>query len=31
MPGMQQPMPQVSYMIGINGQQAGPFDWNQLQ
>jgi hypothetical protein len=33
MPGMQmkQPTPQVSYMVGVNGQQAGPFDWNQLQ
>lgn len=33
MPGMQmkQAMPQVSYMVGVNGQQAGPFDWNQLQ
>lgn len=33
MPGMQmkQATPQVSYMIGVNGQQAGPFDWNQLQ
>lgn len=28
MPGMP---PQVQYMVGINGQQAGPFDWNQLQ
>ena len=32
MPGMQKPAtPQVSYMVGVNGQQAGPFDWNQLQ
>ena len=31
MPGMKQATPQVSYMIGVNGQQAGPFDWNQLQ
>ena len=33
MPGMQmkQSTPQVSYMVGVNGQQAGPFDWNQLQ
>ena len=33
MPGMQmkQATPQVSYMVGVNGQQAGPFDWNQLQ
>lgn len=22
---------QVQYMVGVNGQQAGPFDWNQLQ
>jgi len=29
--GMKQAMPLVSYMIGVNGQQAGPFDWNQLQ
>lgn len=29
--GMKQVTPQVSYMIGVNGQQAGPFDWNQLQ
>lgn len=38
MGGMQpmgmQPMgmqPQVSYMLAVNGQQAGPFDWAQLQ
>ena len=33
MPGMQmkQATPQVSYMVGVNGQHAGPFDWNQLQ
>ncbi len=33
MPGLQmkQATPQVSYMVGVNGQQAGPFDWNQLQ
>ena len=32
MSGMQkQTTPQVSYMVGVNGQQAGPFDWNQLQ
>lgn len=33
MPGMQmkQTTPQVNYMVGVNGQQAGPFDWNQLQ
>lgn len=29
--GLKQAIPQVSYMIGVNGQQAGPFDWNQLQ
>ena len=28
---MKQATPQVSYMVGVNGQQAGPFDWNQLQ
>ena len=28
---MKQSTPQVSYMVGVNGQQAGPFDWNQLQ
>ena len=28
MPGMP---PQVQYMVGVNGQQAGPFNWNQLQ
>ena len=26
----QMAVPQVQYMIGVNGQQAGPFDWNQL-
>ena len=42
MPGMPQPgampqmnaqkaVPQVHYMVGVNGQPAGPFDWNQLQ
>jgi len=36
MPGMGVPpmpsaVPQVSYMVGINGQQFGPCDWNQLQ
>lgn len=31
MPSMPQAAPQVQYMIGVNGQQAGPFDWNQLQ
>lgn len=24
-------VPQVQYMVGVNGQPAGPFDWNQLQ
>ncbi len=24
-------IPPVQYMVGINGQQAGPFDWMQLQ
>lgn len=28
MPGMP---PHVQYMVGINGQPMGPFDWNQLQ
>ena len=36
MPGMPQmgalkAVPQVQYMVGVNGQPAGPFDWNQLQ
>lgn len=31
MPGMKPAAPQVSYMIGVNGQQAGPFDWKQLE
>jgi len=36
MPGMpqmntQKAVPQVQYMVGVNGQPAGPFDWNQLQ
>ena len=30
-PPMPDAVPQVQYMVGINGQQAGPFDWNQLQ
>lgn len=30
-PPMPDSVPQVSYMVGVNGQQAGPFDWNQLQ
>ena len=28
MPGMP---PQVQYMVGVNGQPMGPYDWNQLQ
>lgn len=28
MPGAQ---PQVQYMVGVNGQQVGPCNWNQLQ
>ena len=31
MPPMPGAVPQVSYMIGVNGQQLGPCDWNQLQ
>ena len=31
MPPMPGSVPQVSYMVGINGQQYGPCDWNQLQ
>ena len=31
MPQMPPAVPQVQYMIGVNGQQAGPFNWNQLQ
>jgi hypothetical protein len=31
MPGMKAIAPQVSYMLVVNNQQAGPFDWNQLQ
>ena len=31
MPGMKATAPQVSYMLAVNNQQAGPFDWNQLQ
>lgn len=31
MPGMKAPEPQVSYMLAVNNQQAGPFDWNQLK
>ena len=31
MPGMKAPEPQVSYMLAVNNQQAGPFDWSQLK
>lgn len=31
MPGMGAAVPQVQYYIGINGQQYGPCDWNELQ
>jgi hypothetical protein len=31
MPPMPGAMPQVSYMVCVNGQQVGPCDWNQLQ
>lgn len=31
MPGMQPQVPNVQYFAGINGQQAGPFNWQQLQ
>lgn len=31
MPPMPGSVPQVSYMVGVNGQQIGPCDWNQLQ
>lgn len=31
MPPMPGSVPQVSYMVGVNGQQYGPCDWNQLQ
>lgn len=27
----QKAVPQVQYMVGVNGQPSGPFDWNQLQ
>lgn len=30
-PGMPQMEPQVQYMVGVNGQQAGPFNWQQLK
>ena len=31
MPPMPGSVPQVSYMVGVNGQQVGPCTWNQLQ
>ena len=31
MPPMPGATPQVSYMVGVNGQQFGPCGWNQLQ
>lgn len=31
MPPMPGSIPQVSYMVGVNGQQVGPCNWNQLQ
>lgn len=31
MPPMPGSVPQVSYMVGINGQQMGPYNWTQLQ
>lgn len=31
MPQMPGVVPQVQYMLGVNGQQVGPCDWNQLQ
>ncbi len=31
MPQMPQQQPIVQYMVGVNGQQAGPFNWQQLQ
>ena len=31
MPPMPGSVPQVSYMVGVNGQQIGPCDWNQLE
>lgn len=30
-PPMPGAVPQVQYMIGVNGQQMGPYDWKQLQ
>lgn len=31
MPPIPGSVPQVSYMVAVNGQQVGPCDWNQLQ
>lgn len=31
MPPMPGSIPQVQYMVGVNGQQYGPCDWQQLQ
>lgn len=31
MGGMKAQAPNVQYMVGMNGQQAGPFNWQQLQ
>lgn len=30
-PPMPEAVPQVSYMVGVNGQQYGPCNWSQLQ
>lgn len=30
-PQMPQQQPAVQYLVGVNGQQAGPFNWAQLQ
>ena len=30
-PPMPGSVPQVQYMVGINGQQVGPYNWSQLQ
>lgn len=30
-PPLPNKMPMVQYMVGINGQQAGPYNWQQLQ
>lgn len=31
MPPLPGTVPQVQYMVGVNGQQMGPFNWEQLQ